>query len=215
MKAINVDERDSQDLETLGRASLQVVHDIKNQINGLKLYATFLRRRMERDERPADERETLAKLIQGLDRTAEDAGLIVRFARPLETRRHPVDLRIALRGLVKQAETAAPLNGEFDAQLLTEAIRLIVAGIAAFTKVDNEKVPTPDMRIENNGVAPPRAVIEWTDIQLPHDDGESLFHSLMGSGGLRFALAAKIIEAHDGTVDHDRQSLRVRLPLNL
>ena len=31
---------------------MQIVHDLKNQLNGLKLYATFLRRRIEKD--PAD-----------------------------------------------------------------------------------------------------------------------------------------------------------------
>ena len=55
-------------LEDLGRATLQIVHDLKNQLNGLKLYATFLRKRLERDDRAVEERETLAKLIAGLDR---------------------------------------------------------------------------------------------------------------------------------------------------
>ena len=48
-------------LEDLGRATLQVVHDLKNQLNGIKLYATFLRKRLERDERSAEERETVNK----------------------------------------------------------------------------------------------------------------------------------------------------------
>ena len=59
-------------LEDLGRATLQVVHDLKNQLNGLKLYATFLRKRLERDDQALAERETVAKLIAGLDRAATD-----------------------------------------------------------------------------------------------------------------------------------------------
>jgi len=59
-------------LEDLGRATLRIVHDLKNQLNGLKLYATFLRKRLERDESLAEERETVAKLIAGLDRAARD-----------------------------------------------------------------------------------------------------------------------------------------------
>ena len=39
---------DSAELEKLGRATLEIVHDLKNQLNGLKLYATFLRKRLER-----------------------------------------------------------------------------------------------------------------------------------------------------------------------
>ncbi|MCP9493023.1 MAG: hypothetical protein MSG64_01065 [Pyrinomonadaceae bacterium MAG19_C2-C3] len=211
MKPISLNEGDSRDLETIGRASLQVVHDIKNQINGLKLYATFLRRRMERDGRAADELETLAKLTNGLDRASEDATLIVRFARPLEVRRRQTDLRLALKDFVPH--TDAPFDGEFDLQLITEAVRLIVAGIAAFTKVEVEKVSAPEVRIEDG--TPPRAVFAWHNLGLPFDkNDESLFRSFIGTGGLRFALAAKIIEAHDGTVDHDTQSLHVRLPLN-
>ena len=38
---------------------MQIVHDLKNQLNGLKLYATFLRRRIEKNERPGDEQETI------------------------------------------------------------------------------------------------------------------------------------------------------------
>src|SRR5256885_16715730 len=71
-------------LEDLGRATLQIVHDLKNQLNGLKLYATFLRKRLDRDDHAADERETLAKLIAGLDRAASDMTALVRSAQPVE-----------------------------------------------------------------------------------------------------------------------------------
>src|ERR1700686_1640711 len=81
-------------LEDLGRATLQIVHDLKNQLNGLKLYATFLRKRLERDERSPEERETLAKLIAGLDRAAREMTALVRYARPVELHQQPhVDLR--------------------------------------------------------------------------------------------------------------------------
>jgi len=43
-------------LEDLGRATLQIVHDLKNQLNGLKLYATFLRKRWK--ERKVSEERT-------------------------------------------------------------------------------------------------------------------------------------------------------------
>ena len=41
---------DAKALEDLGRATLRIVHDLKNQLNGLKLYATYLRKRLDRDE---------------------------------------------------------------------------------------------------------------------------------------------------------------------
>src|SRR5213596_2483014 len=85
---------DSAALERLGGATLEIVHDLKNQLNGLKLYATFLRKRLEREDQPVEERETLAKLIAGLDRAAKDLTALVRYARPLDLRVQPrSDLR--------------------------------------------------------------------------------------------------------------------------
>src|ERR1043166_1311656 len=81
-------------LEEVGRATLQVVHDLKNQLNGLKLYATFLRKRLEQTDRAQEEQETLSKLIAGLDRAARDMTTLVRYAQPLEIRCQPhVDLK--------------------------------------------------------------------------------------------------------------------------
>src|SRR2546425_10753902 len=74
-------------LEELGRATLQIVHDLKNQLNGLKLYATFLRKRLESEERATEENETLLKLIAGLDRAARDMTVLVRYSQPVELHR--------------------------------------------------------------------------------------------------------------------------------
>ena len=79
MKPLLSEANDDDALRLLGRASVQVVHDLKNQLNGLKLYATFLKKRLEKGERPADELETVTKLITGLDRMAKDVSLITQF----------------------------------------------------------------------------------------------------------------------------------------
>src|ERR687884_2047190 len=93
MKPLKSETQDAATLQELGRASVQIVHDLKNQLNGLKLYATFLRKRMEKSERPQDEQETIAKLIAGLERAAADMTTLVRYGRPVELRRQPsVDL---------------------------------------------------------------------------------------------------------------------------
>src|SRR5215204_1620010 len=78
---------ETERLQDLGRASMQIVHDLKNQLNGLKLYATFLRRRIEKSERPGDEQETIGKLINGLDRAADDLSTIVRYGQPVELKK--------------------------------------------------------------------------------------------------------------------------------
>ena len=61
MKPLLSEDRDGVTLQNLGRASLQIIHDIKNQLNGLKLYATYLRKRMEKSDEASELQETVAK----------------------------------------------------------------------------------------------------------------------------------------------------------
>src|SRR5947209_259185 len=125
MKPLKTESQDAETLRDLGSASVQVVHDIKNQLNGLKLYATFLRKRMEKGERPADELETISKLIAGLERAAADMTLLVRYGRPLELRRQT---GTDLARLLSDAMDGAPFKvaegsygGRFDSALPGEA----------------------------------------------------------------------------------------------
>src|SRR5215210_2584523 len=93
MKPLLSEYQDKEALWALGRASVQIVHDLRNQLNGLKLYATILRKRLEKTERPVDELETVNKLIGGLDRTAADLAMIVQYGQPLTLKKQPgVDL---------------------------------------------------------------------------------------------------------------------------
>src|ERR687889_306863 len=134
MKPLKTEVQDAETLRALGSASVQIVHDLKNQLNGLKLYATFLRKRMEKAGRPADEQETLAKLISGLERAASDMTVLVRFGRALELRRQPgTDLARLLQDSADGAHVecaGGPFEGDFDPVLLAEALKNITAGAA-------------------------------------------------------------------------------------
>src|SRR6266496_544224 len=100
MKPLLAEEQDGVTLQDLGRASVQIIHDIKNQLNGLKLYATFLRKRMERIEQAGEEQETVTKLIAGLDRAASDLTVLVQYGRPLQLQKQQgVDLQKLLRSV--------------------------------------------------------------------------------------------------------------------
>ena len=201
---------DSAALETLGRASVQVVHDLKNQLNGLKLYATFLRKRAARPERPADELETVEKIIAGLERAASDTNALVRFGRPVELHARPgSDLAQILAAAAP--DTSLPpgqvFRGDFDPQSLTEALQFINAAVG------REASPLPPKvklsRAEDGDA--PAAVVEW---ETAH--GARLLDAaatLSGSDGLRVALAQKIVRAHGGQLEHAANALRVRLPL--
>jgi|SRR5918911_871753 signal transduction histidine kinase len=213
MKPLKSETQDAATLQELGRASVQIVHDLKNQLNGLKLYATFLRKRMEKSERPQDEQETIAKLIAGLERAAADMTTLVRYGRPVELRRQPqTNLLKILKGLengegVNVEAEAAELAGDFDAASLSEAFKLITSFALNTRPAEDSASVRIHLRSNEDGRL---AVIEWRGVK---NDGGDPFHSFAGSEGLRMSLAAKIIETHGGEVAHARDTLRVRLPL--
>ncbi len=215
---------DQDSLQTLGRASVQIVHDLKNQLNGLKLYATFLKKRMERSERPQDEQETVVKLMAGLERAASDLSTLVQFGRPIELKKQPgIDLQKIMRGVViglstptgvtgalngrfaiESPDTSMP--GEFDPVALADAFKAISLGALKARRPQDSETPLKiSMRREQSRA---EAVIEWLGVSLDHDP----FASFAGSDEIRMSLAAKIIKAHGGTAKYDSEALRVFLP---
>jgi light-regulated signal transduction histidine kinase (bacteriophytochrome) len=216
MKPLKSEVTDSSTLEELGRASVQIVHDLKNQLNGLKLYATFLRKRMEKAERPEDERETVAKLIQGLERAASDMTTLVRLGRPVELRRQAgVKLLNLLSevsngtGALTMDDKAGALTGEFDATALGEAFKAIHAGTRALSlRGAEDETLEVSIKRDESGLTP-QALIEWRGLQTATDP----FHSYAGSDAIRMSLAAKIIEAHGGEARFEASILSVRLPI--
>ncbi|HEY0323742.1 MAG TPA: hypothetical protein VGC66_22510 [Pyrinomonadaceae bacterium] len=218
MKPLKSEVTDTNTLEELGRASVQIVHDLKNQLNGLKLYATFLRKRMEKAERPEDERETVAKLIQGLERAASDMTTLVRLGRPVELRRQP---GVNLSGLLAEVSNgtgaikdgnARPeaLEGEFDAAALTDAFKAIHAGASSLSSQGTAEGEPLEVYIKRDeSESTPQALIEWRGLKTATDP----FHSYAGGAALRMSLAAKIIEAHGGEARYEGNTLSVRLPI--
>ena len=214
MKPLKSETQDLATLQELGRASVQIVHDLKNQLNGLKLYATFLRKRMEKADRPQDEQETVAKLIAGLERAASDMTTLVRMGRPLELRRQPqTDLVKILKGVeesegVRVEAEAAELAGDFDVTAITEAFKMITSSALALKAADGDAGLSIRLAPGEGGQS---ATVEWRGVKTTN--GDDPFHSFAGSDGLRMSLAAKIIEAHGGQTGFDAQTLRAELPL--
>src|SRR6266550_6388178 len=212
-------------LEDLGRATLQIVHDLKNQLNGLKLYATFLRKRLEREDRSTEERETLVKLIAGLDRAARDMTALVRYSQPLELHRQPhADLRELILRVIREVTVRpggnvslaceiedSPLRGEFDPVALMEALQALTdEAVNSLPSRDAGEVSLHARREGNAEGA--EVVIEWRGIKLAGRN-----HSLRSSeshGTVYTAQAARIIEAHGGRFECDTNTIRARLPLS-
>jgi len=211
---------DGSTLQELGKASIQIVHDLKNQLNGLKLYATFLRRRIEKNERPEDEQQTIIKLIAGLDRAANDVSLIVQYGRPIELKRQPgFDIPKAVRSICSRLNEnalsvicesdAESVSGNLDSTKVTDAFSWISEGAVKYRQNGDghEVIRVLVTRSPDKS----QAAIEWTGLAtIDHDP----FRSFAGSDEIRMSLAAKIIEAHGGSVQHNRSSFLVTLPLS-
>ena len=216
MKTAMSRPEDNERLQDLGRASMQIVHDLKNQINGLKLYATFLRRRIEKNERPADEQETIGKLINGLDRTAEDLSMIVRYGQPVELKKQAgVEVDKVLRAVcatlseggsaIAWKDGSGAIQGNLDLFKLTDAFKWLCTGALKHRKNDDGGEVSVTVATEDD-----QAVIEWSGLrQLDHDP----FRSFAGSDEIKLALAAKIIEAHGGSAKFIDKKFVVVLPL--
>jgi light-regulated signal transduction histidine kinase (bacteriophytochrome) len=224
MKPLLSESEDTSSLQALGRASLQIVHDLKNQLNGLKLYATFLRNRIEKSDRPADELETIRKLIAGIDRSAADLSLLSQYGQPIVIKKQgAADLDKMLRNVVANLKgdlsevtpiviTAAPaqLVGEVDSAMLAEALKGISTGAVKLFK-SNKREGSLQIQLSNErSGAQNEGLIEWqVGGPMDHDP----FRSFAGTDEIRMSLAAKIIEAHGGSAEKRDDTLRVRLPL--
>ena len=199
---------------------MQIVHDLKNQLNGLKLYATFLRRRIEKGERPSDEQETIAKLINGLDRTADDLSTIVRYGQPVELKKQAgVEVDKVLRGVcagfsesgaqIVMEPRSDSIQGKFDHFKLADAFKWLCAG--AIKHRQNEDGAAETITVSAKPEDSGRVLVEWSGLrQLDHDP----FRSFAGSDEIKLALAAKIIEAHGGSATFTDRKFAVVLPLN-
>jgi signal transduction histidine kinase len=198
---------------------MQIVHDLKNQLNGLKLYATFLRRRIEKTERPGDEQETIGKLIQGLDRAADDLSTIVKYGQPVELKKQPgVEVDKVLRGVCATSNeggsrivldsSSGPVQGNFDLFKLTDAFKWLCAGAMKHKQNQEEG---GEIFVTTKSSDDARAVIEWSGLrELDHDP----FRSFAGSDEVKLALAAKIIDAHGGSAKFIDRKFVVELPLS-
>ncbi len=218
---------ESAALEELGRATLQIVHDLKNQLNGLKLYATFLRKRLEATDQSIEERETLAKLIAGLDRAAKDMTALVRYARPSDLHtQEGLDLRKILSDVVAEAATRetgglprtqinaeiedTPMLGEFDPTALIEALKAVTDDVRAAVPQKGANTISLTARRDPKA-ATPTVMIQWSGVRFKHRNNP---FKDSGCGTVHTALAARIIEAHQGRLECEADVIRAWLPLS-
>lgn len=109
------DERDStasRDQAEIGRLTGRLLHDCKNQLSGLKLYAAWLRKRLNAPTAGAtgnfsEEVSIIDRLINGLNLVAEQAGYVSKLAQPLHLKKSPADLLLLVRQVADEMQAQA------------------------------------------------------------------------------------------------------------
>jgi hypothetical protein len=219
---------DSESLQDLGRACAAIVHDARNELNALKLYATFLLRRSQKNNWLPDEQDTLAKVFVALERSTSSLAMLERYSRPVETaRRSGIDLKqivvsLSLDSDLRKMFTEAlekslsvdsgsgSFTGNFDPPLLREALAAITLDALNLRNRGAHSAPL-EIRLRREtletGTA---AVVDW--IGSGYNTEELL--SATGIGGVRVALANRMLAAQAGTIEKHSGSIRVRLPLS-
>src|SRR5262249_33475887 len=120
-----------------GRMAARLIHDFKNQLGGLKLYAAYLQKRFAGN---AEGMEVAEKIAQGLNEMAEQAAILNKLCRPLELRMEPGNLatvveqainRIGPRSEAKRVRINFDIEPDapqisFDQRLIGEALEAII-----------------------------------------------------------------------------------------
>lgn len=137
------DTREVTQLAQLGRLTARLIHDFKNQMGGLKLYASYLKKRLAAaDLGPAgkESAEIADKIIENLNVMAENATLVSRLAKPVQVQREAGNLvaaieealndqrpRAATRQVSLVSRLAEVAESEFDTQQLRTVLNALLA----------------------------------------------------------------------------------------
>jgi signal transduction histidine kinase len=207
--------KDSEEaiLMETGRMAARLIHDFKNQLGGLKLYAAYLQKRFAGNPEGI---EVAEKIAQGLNEMAEQAAILNKLCRPLELRIEPGDPVPIIEQVVSRIEPKASVKGaervkiisyieaggsrvSVDPQLIGEAFEAIIMRAVDAAPQDGEIGIS--LRRQEEALR-----IEIRDNGAPLDDKRRLnfFDPLAGDRlnrtALGLAMARKIIERHGGQV---------------
>jgi signal transduction histidine kinase len=193
-----------------GRMAARLIHDFKNQLGGLKLYAAYLQKRFADN---AEGMEIADKIAQGLNEMAEQAAILNQLARPLELRMEPGDPALTIEQVVSRLQSRASakrakiaLSIEPDVPRISFDSRQIGAALESVISRALEVTP------ENGAVEISlRRQYEALQVEIK-DNGPSLddnqrlnfFDPLAGDrlnkAALGLAMARRIIEKHGGRI---------------
>jgi signal transduction histidine kinase len=225
LKQQEIDKEQLRLLEA-GRLTSRLIHDLKNQMGGMKLYAAYLKKRF------ADQPEGLEiaeKIVDGLNTMAEQASLVSRLTRPLELKREPGDplamLDHVINDQLPRAEARSVKvetkfeNGLSHTSIDTNQLRTSIGSI--MTRAIDSSPEGGLVRIELRS-KPDGLQIDVSNQgeALSGEQRAALFDLLAGDRinktSLDLALARRVIEYHGGEVlvlQGDVTVVRVILPI--
>lgn len=201
-------------LAEVGRATARLIHDFKNQLGGLKLYAAYLKKRFAAHPDLAEGLEIVDKITQSINEMTENANLIGKLTRPIELTLLETDFcslvkqvvdrhqqRIAERGLNVETnlveDSTALQRVKLDSQQMLQAVDALVYRAVNVSRENGR------MQVNlRNGDGEARLSIVNESEALSDEQRESLF-SIVGSErmnkmSLNLVLARLIVEAHGG-----------------
>ena len=193
-----------------GRMAARLIHDFKNQLGGLKLYAAYLQKRFAGN---AEVMEVAEKIAQGLNEMAEQAAILNKLCRPLELRLEPGDpapiveevvSRLGPKASAKPVKIISDLDPgvtrvSFDRRMIGEALEAIIMRAVDASPQNGEigislrrRDETLQIEIKDNG-AP-------LDDERRRDFFDPLAGDRLNRTALGLAMARRIIERHGGQV---------------
>ncbi len=207
---------ETANLLDLGRLTSRLIHDFRNQMGGLKLYASYLKKRLtgaDADAAGQEGAEIADKIIEGLNTMAEHATLVSRMTRPVELRCETGDLlalveQIAgeqrLRATPRHVQLVSELADDtfelpFDTQQLHAALSVLLA--RAIEVSPPQTTVRVTLQREDD-----RSVLSLTDAGALLTDAQRaalfdfLTHERLNKNALELAHAKRVIEAHGGTL---------------